>query len=330
MPESVSRNGKHSREEPDEEHPDLGREQKHIDDSYLALERMRNRAIDIQNMGFMGAVYADGLIADEELFEIRAQNRVIELTDTSTPLCFGRLDHKTGDRHYIGRRHVETDGRILVTDWRARVATPFYRATVANTMGVALRQRFILNERTLLDIFDENLAAPTRDTAAALIPDPFIVQLGRQRTGEMQDIVATIQAEQDIIIRTPMDRCIIVQGGPGTGKTAVGLHRAAYLLYERRESARADRFLIVGPNALFLSYISQVLPSLGETAATQKTISKVGQGNFVISGEDTSEAARVKGDARMPRILAAGRRPVDPDDIRDNHYPARAGSCHPR
>jgi DNA helicase IV len=303
MPESASRNVKHSREEPAEEHPDLRREQKHIDDSYVALERMRNRAVDIQNMGFMGVVYADGVTADKELFEIRAQNRVIELADTSTPLCFGRLDHRTGDRHYIGRRHVETDGRILVTDWRAPVATPFYRATVANTMGVALRRRFILNGRTLLDIFDENLAAPTRETAAALIPDPFIAQLGRQRTGEMQDIVSTIQAEQDIIIRTLMDRCVIVQGGPGTGKTAVGLHRAAYLLYESRESARLDRFLIVGPNALFLSYISQVLPSLGETSATQKTISRVGQGDFVISGEDTSEAIRIKGDGRMLRVL---------------------------
>jgi len=303
MPESVSQNVKHGREEPAEEHPDLHSEQQHIDDSYAALERMRNRAIGIQNLGFMGVVYADGMTADKEIFEIRDQNRVLALTDTSTPLCFGRLDHKTGDRHYIGRRHVEADGRILVTDWRAPVATPFYRATVANTMGIALRRRFILTGRTLQDIFDENLAAPTRDTAAALIPDPFIVQLGRQRTGEMQDIVATIQAEQDIIIRSPMDRCIIVQGGPGTGKTAVGLHRAAYLLYELRERARQDRFLIVGPNDLFLSYISQVLPSLGETSAIQKTISKVGQGDFYISGEDTGETARIKGDARMLRVL---------------------------
>lgn len=303
MPERGAGNDKHSREEPVEDHPDLRQEQKHIDDSYTALERMRSRAIDIQNMGFMGAVYADGLIADKEVFEIRAQTRVLELTDTSMPLCFGRLDQKTGDRHYIGRRHVEADGRILVTDWRAPVATSFYRATVAHTMGVALRRRFILNGRTLLDIFDENLATPTRDTAAALIPDPFIAQLGRQRTGEMQDIVSTIQAEQDVIIRTPMDRCIIVQGGPGTGKTAVGLHRAAYLLYERRETARVDRFLIVGPNDLFLSYISQVLPSLGETAVTQKTISRVGQGDFFICGEDTREAARIKGDARMLPVL---------------------------
>ena len=303
MPESVSQNVKHGGEEPAEEHPDLRREQKHIDDSYVALERMRNRAIGIQNLGFMGVVYADGMTADKETFEIRDQNRVLALTDTSTPLCFGRLDQNTGDRHYIGRRHVEADGRILVTDWRAPVATPFYRATVANTMGVALRRRFILTGRTLQDIFDENLAAPTRETAAALIPDPFIVQLGRQRTGEMQDIVATIQAEQDIIIRSPMDRCIIVQGGPGTGKTAVGLHRAAYLLYELRERARQDRFLIVGPNDLFLSYISQVLPSLGETSAIQKTISKVGQGDFFIAGEDSRETARIKGDARMLRVL---------------------------
>jgi DNA helicase IV len=181
MPQSVSQNVNDARKEPAEEHPDLRSEQEHIDDSYVALERMRSRAIDIQNMGFMGVVYADGVTADKELFEIRAQNRVLELTDTSTPLCFGRLDRKTGNRHYIGRRHVEADGSILVIDWRAPVATPFYRATVASTMGIALRRRFILNGRTLLDIFDENLAAPTRETAAALIPDPFIVQLGRRR-----------------------------------------------------------------------------------------------------------------------------------------------------
>ncbi|HEY2506527.1 MAG TPA: AAA family ATPase [Streptosporangiaceae bacterium] len=303
MPESSSQKVKPGLEESLEEHPDLQGEQKHIDDSYVALERMRRRAVDIQDMGFMGVVYADGMTADKELFEIRDQNRVLALTDNSTPLCFGRLDHDTGHRHYIGRRHVEDDGRILVTDWRAAVATPFYRATVANTMGTALRRRFILNGRALLDIFDEDLASPTEETAAALVPDPFIVQLGRRRTGEMQDIVATIQAEQDVIIRSPMDRCVIVQGGPGTGKTAVGLHRAAYLLYERRASARQDRFLIVGPNALFLSYISQVLPSLGETSAIQKTISKVGQGEFVIAGEDTRETAKVKGDPRMLGVL---------------------------
>ena len=292
------------RDHQDMVYSELEREQAYIDRAYAALEYMWRRAKNIQDMGFMGAVYADHIIADKELFEIRAQQRVLDLTDSGAPLCFGRIDYRGGDRTYIGRRHVENEeGDILVTDWRAPVATPFYRATVANTMSLSLRRRFILDDRILSDIYDEDLSHPSEQTAAAYVPDPLLAQLGRRRTGEMRDIIATIQAEQDIIIRAPIDRCIIVQGGPGTGKTAVGLHRAAYLLYERRATARSDRFLVVGPNSLFLSYIAQVLPSLGETSAVQKTVSRVGQGAYFISGEDTPEVARIKGDVRMVAVL---------------------------
>jgi DNA helicase IV len=130
------------------------------------------------------------------------------------------------------------------------VATPYYRATVPDPMGLCRRRRFLVEGRTLIDIFDEDLAHPGRLEAGAYVPDPLLAEVNRARTGEMRDIVATIQAEQDVIIRAPLERCIVVQGGPGTGKTAVGLHRAAFLLYEHRELLERQRLLIVGPNRI--------------------------------------------------------------------------------
>src|SRR5207245_3747073 len=128
------------------------------------------------------------------------------------------------------------------------------------------------DHRKLADIFDEDFENPSANaTVATYVPDPLLAEIERARTGEMRDIVATIQAEQDMIIRAPLEQCIVVQGGPGTGKTAVGLHRAAYLLYTHRDLLERDRLLIVGPNKIFFRYIYQVLPSLGETAAVPLT-----------------------------------------------------------
>ena len=143
------------------------------------------------------------------------------------------------------------------------------------------------------------------------VPDPLLAELGRARTGQMRDIVATIQAEQDAIIRAPLERCLVVQGGPGTGKTAVGLHRAAFLLYEHRERLARDGVLVVGPNPVFLRYISQVLPSLGETSATQTTVDELLSLRFRITGFDTPEAAAVKGDARMVAVIARAARSTE-------------------
>src|SRR5205823_14615727 len=127
--------------------------------------------------------------------------------------------------------------------------------------------------RKLADICDDDFENPSADaTVSTYAPNPLLAEIERARTGEMRDIVATIQAEQDVIIRAPLEQCIVVQGGPGTGKTAVGLHRAAYLLYEHRQELERHKLLVVGPNRIFLRYISQVLPSLGEAAAVQLTI----------------------------------------------------------
>ena len=180
---------------------------------------------------------------------------------------------------------------------------PFYRATVADTMGLSLRRRFLVEGRQIVDILDENLAHPSTVDAGAYVPDPLLAEIGRGRTGAMRDIVATIQAEQDVIIRAPLDSCIVVQGGPGTGKTAVGLHRAAFLLYEHRAVLERDGLLIVGPNRIFLRYISQVLPSLGEVASIQLTIEGLAGVKYRQGEQDSVAVARLKGDGRMAEVV---------------------------
>lgn len=233
------------------------------------------------------------------------QQRVDMLSDSSAPLCFGRIDHRGGESWHIGRRHVEDGGgHPIVTDWRAPVATPFYRATVADPLGLRRRRRFLIEGRRLLDLFDEDLEHPSRRDAGAYVPDPLLAEISRTRTAEMRDIVATIQAEQDLIIRAPLEDCIVVQGGPGTGKTAVGLHRAAFLLYEHRELLERERLLVVGPNRIFLRYIAAVLPSLGEAASTQLTLEGLAGADFPVRAEEPVPVARLKGDPRMAEVIS--------------------------
>lgn len=164
--------------------------------------------------------------------------------------------------------HGHDSGAPVVVDRRAVVARPFYRATLADPLDLRLRRRFLFAGRDRSDLFDEDFTDPDGLAGSAGVPDPLLAELARARTGQARDIVATIQAEQDAIIRAPLERCLVVQGGPGTGKTAVGLHRAAFLLYEHRELLSREGVLVVGPSPVFLRYIGEVLPSLGETSAT--------------------------------------------------------------
>lgn len=297
-------------------HPDLPGEQAFLERAYACLAAMRHRAEYLKSLGYLGGnVTAGGVEAfDLQQWERDKQDRVDQLADPPTALCFGRIDRQ-GDagqrpeRHdpmtwYIGRRHVEDEqGNPLVTDWRTPVAVAFYRATVADTMDLKLRRRFLTEGRQLVDIFDEDLAHPGAVDAGAYVPDPLLAEVARSRSGEMRDIVATIAAEQDVIIRAPLESCVIVQGGPGTGKTAVGLHRAAFLLYQNREVLERQRLLIVGPNRIFLRYISQVLPSLGEEASVQLTIEGLAGVRYRQGEEDTTAAARLKGDRRMAEVV---------------------------
>jgi DNA helicase IV len=289
-----------------QEHPELSNEQAYLDQAYASLDRMRERAEQLKDLGYLGGNVSEGGIETQDLKEWNRdkQQRIDVLVAPPGPLCFGRIDRAPAHRFYIGRRHVEDrEGEPVVIDWRAPVAMPFYRATVADTMGLSLRRRFLVEGRQIVDIFDENLAHPSTVDAGAYVPDPLLAEIGRSRTGAMRDIVATIQAEQDVIIRAPLDSCIVVQGGPGTGKTAVGLHRAAFLLYEHRTILERDGLLIVGPNRIFLRYISQVLPSLGELASIQLTIEGLAGVKYRQGEHDTAAAARLKGDGRMAEVV---------------------------
>ena len=287
-------------------HPDVRSEQALIDHAYECLRFMRERAVYLKSLGYLGGnIHADTGLTPEMAAadDARKQRRINALAEPATALCFGRID-RGDERFYIGRRHVEDQrGDSVVTDWRVPVAVGFYRATIADRMGLRQRRRFVAEGRALLDIFEEDLEHPDADAAGAYVPDPLLAEVGRARTGTMRDIVATIQGEQDAIIRAPLDECIVVQGGPGTGKTAVGLHRVAFLLYTHREQLERERVLIVGPNRIFFRYISQVLPSLGETAGVQLTIEGLTSGRFPVRGEDAPSQARLKGDARMAVVV---------------------------
>jgi hypothetical protein len=185
------------------------------------------------------------------------------------------------------------------------VSVPFYRATVHDPLGLDRRRRFLTEGRELLDILEEDFSDPDRALLSGGIPDPLLADLERERTGSMRDIVATIAAEKDEVIRAPLDRLLVVQGGPGTGKTAVALHRAAYLLFEHRLELLDRGVLVVGPNQLFLRYVADVLPSLGEAAVRQTTVE--GLRPAAVRVEDGSpepaDVGRVKGDIRLAEVI---------------------------
>jgi DNA helicase IV len=235
------------------------------------------------------------------------------------PLFFGRLDYSelaktdedfAGADFHIGRRHVhDDDGTPVVLDWRAPVSRPFYRASQSDPMGLTLRRRFGFAGGALTAYEDERFtssgaASAGRDESSALSnPSKLLItEIERPRSGPMRDIVATIQPEQDDIVRADAATTVCVQGAPGTGKTAVGLHRVAYLLYAYKEQVTRRGVVVVGPNLAFLSYIRNVLPALGELDVTQTTVADL-VASTPIKGTDTDEAATVKGDARMAQVL---------------------------
>ncbi|MFF9807806.1 HelD family protein [Streptomyces coeruleorubidus] len=224
-------------------------------------------------------------------------------------LCFGRIDLTSGVTHHIGRiglRRDDADRTPVLIDWRADVARPFYLATGHTPMGLRRRRHIATDGRRvthlhdeILDLGDETRTGHEDPTGDAVL----LAALNSARTGRMSDIVQTIQADQDRIIRAPHRGVLVVEGGPGTGKTAVALHRAAYLLYEHRELLAKRAVLIVGPNPAFLGYIGEVLPSLGETGVLLATVGELFPG-VKATATDTPEAAAVKGRAEMADVLA--------------------------
>lgn len=289
----------------DDQHPDHETEQRYLRDARVALDAMverSQRALEFTEQRVRDEDSVDARIARAKLVDRRAAVDV-----GAVALCFGRIDEDPiitdGDQWYVGRRHIENaDGTPVIVDWRAPVAIPFYRATAADAFGLARRRRFVTDVDELVAIFDEQLDDPESITAAG-IPDPVLAEIERGRSGEMSDIVATIAAEQDEIIRAPLDECLLVQGGPGTGKTAVGLHRAAFLLFEHRDELSKSHVLVIGPNRVFLRYVSNVLPSLGETAVSQATITSLLSSRVRVRGDEPPEVAEVKGRAEMATAL---------------------------
>jgi DNA helicase IV len=245
---------------------------------------------------------------DRDAFVARHADRLAQLAAAEDGLCFGRLDLGDGSRLYVGRIGLLDDEREpLLVDWRAPAAQPFYRATPAAPGAVVRRRHLRTRDRVVLEIDDDllNLDAISDAERDRLNGEAaLLASLARSRTGRMTDIVATIQAEQDRVIRSGLPGILVVQGGPGTGKTAVALHRAAYLLYTHRQRLSRRGVLIVGPNPTFMRYIEQVLPSLGETDVLLSTVHALYPGVSAGAREPVA-AATVKGDLRMADVLAA-------------------------
>ncbi len=292
--------------------PELQAEQAYLDHALLSLTAMRQRAEQLL-LDLIGA-------GNPDLDYVAALSRRVNLlADSARPLLFGRVDEDEGPTWHIGRRHVE-DARSdpVVVDWRAPVAVPFYRASAKDALGLARRRQIMVDRRSVVAVADDLFGAGDDGAGSTRLRggDALLAELERARTGEMLDIVATIQAEQDEIIRAPLGRLLTVQGGPGTGKTAVGLHRAAFLLYNHPPLSR-DGVLVLGPSRAFLRYIAQVLPSLGEEAVVQTTVADIAP-KAKVRVEEPMAVRRLKGDARMSELLRRaleGRRRMLDEDV---------------
>jgi DNA helicase IV len=250
--------------------------------------------------------------SERDAFARLYEDQLLQLRDVDSRLVFGRLllDERVDgtDHRYIGRVGLrDDDQRSLLVDWRAQQASAFYQATASERMGVRARRHLTMNGRQVVriddEVFDEALLDGDETGEQVQGEGALLAALTAQRTGRMHDIVATIQAEQDRIIRSDLRGALVVQGGPGTGKTAVALHRAAYLLYANRQRLSASGVLVVGPSSAFLRYIEAVLPSLGETGVVMQTLGELFPG-VEATAEDAPEAARLKGAATMARLLS--------------------------
>lgn len=288
--------------------PEFAAEQAFLDRVYARLDGMRRSATRVaEAYGDVGRGGTHQARLERDIAVETTQRRLAVLDIGSAPLAFGRLDREVGGAPlYVGRLAVDDEaGDPLVIDWRAPVAEPFYRATPIDPMGV-LRRRHLMtrNGRELVGLDDE-VFDPERADALGLTvkgEGALIRALERERTGRMADIVATIQAEQDAAVRADLAGVLVVSGGPGTGKTAVALHRAAYLLYTYRRRLANSGVLVVGPSSVFLRYIEQVLPSLGEHEVQLATIQGL-KPSIDTSHTEPSATAALKGDPRMATVL---------------------------
>src|SRR6201987_1207978 len=273
-------------------HPELAAEQAYVDRAYEQLDRMRSTVARTQEA--MGTEWA------ALNMEAWAKRRMRTFEDAEPAPVFGRLTRDGSPRPlYVGRRWVHDDEHeSLVVNWQAPAARPFYTATPQDPHGVQQRRRFRAEGRRLTDISDEALDGSAVEGAS--VSDFLLEELERRRDVRMRDIVATIQSDQYRLITAEPDGTLVVQGGPGTGKTAVGLHRASWLLYTHRERLR--RVLVVGPNSTFMDYVSHVLPTLGEEAVEQRAGTELIDG-IEAEREEAADVAALKADPRSSEVV---------------------------
>ncbi|HET7573275.1 MAG TPA: ATP-binding domain-containing protein [Gaiellaceae bacterium] len=273
-------------------HPELAAEQAYVDNAYACLERMRATLARVQDS--MATEFA------ALTMEAWLKRRMRTFEDADRGLVLGRLTLDAVPRPlYVGRRWVTDESQEpLVVNWQAPAARPFYTATPATPHGVVQRRRYRSEGRRIVDISDESLDGTAVEGAS--VSDFLLEELERRREAHMRDIVATIQSDQYRLITADPEGTLVVQGGPGTGKTAVGLHRASWLLYTHRERLR--RVLVVGPNPTFMDYVSHVLPALGEEAVEQRAVSELLDG-IEVGREEALDVARLKGDPRLREVV---------------------------
>ena len=287
---------------------EIAQEQGYVTMLYEVLDRARERArAELLRVHGGPTTGTDQAATERDSFARTYAGRSDQLMTVERGLCFGRIDEKDGATFYIGRIGLfDDDHDPLLIDWRAPVAQPFYRATTVDPNGVFRRRHIRLAGRTVVAVDDDilDLAALDDHDRNSLIGEAALfASLSADRTGRMSEIVATIQAEQDVIIRAGLPGVLVVQGGPGTGKTVVALHRAAYLLYTHRDQLARRGVLVVGPNATFLRYIEQVLPSLGETEVVLSTVGELLPG-VVGTATESPDASRLKGGLQMVEVIA--------------------------
>jgi DNA helicase IV len=280
-------------------------EQQHVDRVYARLAELRRDASRAEKEGYqLAGVGTFGALVERDAMVFHAARRRHALDTEYEGLVFGRLDLLTGATHYVGRMGIRDDGsKPLVVDWRAPAAAAFYRATPADPLGVVRRRMIQSSREKVTGIEDDLLDPDAAPEGMRVVGDGALLASLAKATGRgMRDIVATIQREQDDAIRSPASGVTIVTGGPGTGKTAVALHRAAYLLYSDRSRFAGGGILVIGPSGVFVEYIATVLPSLGEETATLRSLGSLVPG-WDATRVDSGDVAAIKGSLRMRRVL---------------------------
>ena len=288
---------------------ELAREQDVLDRALARLEVLRAEALLRESESVRPAGESPQAVYERDVSAQAAANRRADLDSAGEGLVFGRLDRDDGTVHHIGRMGLRTDQQEpIVVDWRAPAAAAFYRATAADPQGVVRRRSVSTRRDRVVGVDDELLDASAEDALDGVVvvgDGAFLAAVSRERTGQMRDIVATIQRQQDEAVRAPDDGALVVTGGPGTGKTAVALHRVAYLMYSRREWYSRRGVLVVGPSPVFVDYISAVLPALGETSVRLASLADLPElpRGVQVTGHDAPAAVAVKGSERMAELL---------------------------